>query len=58
MAISLYDATVDRFIQTLGAVEGFLARARNYCAENNIDLAEIAATRLWSDMQPFGFQLV
>jgi hypothetical protein len=37
MAISLYDATVANFLQTLGSVDGFLARGLEHCRANNID---------------------
>ena len=58
MAISLYDLSVPTFLQTLGAVEGFLGRGLAHCQENNIDPGEIVDTRLHDDMQPFRFQLV
>ena len=58
MAISLYDSTVGSFLQTLGAVEGFLAKGLAHCKENNIDPNEIVETRLYADMLPFRFQVV
>ena len=58
MAISLYDVTVGRFLQTLGAVSGVLERGRAHCSENNLDPDEVARSRLWSDMLPFSFQIV
>lgn len=57
MAISLYDATVASFIQTLGGVEGFLARGFDHCRDNNINPREIVETRLYADMFPFSFQV-
>ncbi|MBS0526804.1 MAG: DUF1993 domain-containing protein [Proteobacteria bacterium] len=58
MAITLYDSTVGSFLQTLGAVEGFLAKGLAHCKEKNIDPGEILETRLYPDMLPFRFQVV
>ena len=58
MALSLYDATVANFQQTLGAVSGFLDRALAHYEENNIDPEAIVETRLAADMLPFRFQIV
>ena len=37
MALSLYDASVANYLQTLGAVSGFLDRGLAYFRESNID---------------------
>jgi len=58
MAIGLYDVSALSYLQVLGAVEGFLEKGRKHCAEKGVDLNEIVATRLVSDMLPFSFQLV
>jgi hypothetical protein len=58
MAISLYDATVATFIQTLGGVEGFLSRGFDHCRDNQIDPKTIVETRLFHDMFPFRFQVL
>src|SRR6478672_1736848 len=58
MAITLYDSTVGCFLQTLGAVDGFLAKGLAHCKEKNIDPNEIVETRLFPDMLPFRFQVV
>jgi hypothetical protein len=58
MAISLYDASVACFIQTLTGVSGFLDRGLAYCSENGIDPNEVVETRLYTDMFPFRFQIV
>jgi hypothetical protein len=58
MAISLYDLSVPTFLQTLGGVEGFLARGLAHCKEQNIDPNEVVETRLYSDMLPFRFQIL
>jgi uncharacterized protein len=57
MATSLYDSTVATFLQTLGGVEGFLARGFDHCRDNNIDPESIVATRVYEDMFPFRFQV-
>jgi uncharacterized protein len=58
MTVSLYDATVASYLQTLGAVEGVLQRGLDWCLEKNVDPAEIVETRLYDDMLPFRFQIV
>ena len=55
MAISLYDASVACFLQTLGGVDGFLSRGLAHCQERNIDPNEIVETRLFPDMLPFRY---
>lgn len=57
MTITLYDATCAAFIQTLGAMEGVLARGLAHCQDNNIDLAELTDTRLYGDMLPLRYQV-
>ena len=46
MAISLYDLTVASYLQTLGAVSGFLERGLAHCRDNNIDPEEVADGRV------------
>jgi hypothetical protein len=58
MAISLYDASVACFLQTLGGVDGFLSRGLAHCQERNIDPNEIVETRLFPDMLPFRYQIL
>jgi hypothetical protein len=58
MAITLYDLSVGCFLQTLGAVEGFLAKGLAHCQEKNIDPNEIVEARLFADMLPFRFQVL
>ncbi|TRZ57875.1 MAG: DUF1993 domain-containing protein, partial [Rhodocyclaceae bacterium] len=57
MAISLYDGSVVSYLQTLGAVSGFLERGLLHCRENGIDPEEIVETRVYADMLPFRFQI-
>ena len=58
MAIALYDLSVANYLQTLGAVVGFLEKGRAHFTTNNVDLDEIVETRLAPDMLPFRFQLL
>ncbi len=57
MAIALYDLSVANYLQTLGAVSGFLDKALDHFTANKIDLGEVVETRLFPDMLPFRFQL-
>ena len=57
MAISLYDASIGTYLQTLDAVSGFLEKGRAHCEASGIDLNEIVELRLYPDMNPFRFQL-
>ena len=57
MAISLYDATVAGFQQTLTGVAGFLDRGLAHCHDNNIDPETLVETRLYGDMLPLRFQV-
>jgi hypothetical protein len=58
MGVPLYDLTVASYLQTLGAVSGFLDRGLAHCQDNNIDPESIVETRLWDDMLPFRFQII
>ncbi len=58
MTTGLFEATVERFVQGLRGVAGFLDRGHAYCVENGIDPLVIVETRLWSDMLPFSYQIV
>lgn len=57
MAISLYEATVAGFQQTLAGVAGFLDRGLAHCNENNIDPETLVEARLYGDMLPLRFQV-
>ena len=57
MAISLYDATVAGFQQTLAGVAGFLDRGLAHCHDNNIDPETLVEARLYGDMLPLRFQV-
>jgi uncharacterized protein len=57
MATSLYDISVASYLQTVGAVAGFLDRATRYCAETGSDPDDFVGARLFEDMAPFHFQI-
>jgi hypothetical protein len=58
MAVPLYDLTVASYLQTLGAVGGFLEKGAQHCRDGNIDPESIVESRLWDDMLPFRFQII
>ena len=58
MALSLYDISVPSYLQTLGAVAGFLEAGRSHCSESNSDVEAVVSTRLHEDMWPFHDQIV
>ncbi|MFA7279185.1 MAG: DUF1993 domain-containing protein [Sterolibacterium sp.] len=57
MMISLYDSSVLSYLQTLGAVSGFLDKGFSYCKDNSIDPETLVESRLFHDMFPFRFQI-
>jgi hypothetical protein len=58
MATSLYDLSVASYLQTLGAVSGFLEKGLKHLEANGTDPDGIVETRLYGDMLPFRFQIV
>lgn len=58
MPLSLYDVSIASYLQTLGAVSGFLAKGREHFEKNGIDLKQVVETRLIADMLPFRFQVI
>lgn len=58
MAISLYDLTVPSYLQVLDALGAVMVKGEEHAASNNLDLADIVATRLREDMLPFSFQII
>ena len=58
MSISLYEATVDNYLQVLKSMEVVLDKGEMFCRENGIDLASIVSTRLIENMNPFQFQVI
>lgn len=58
MNISLYDATVRGFIQTVDAVRQVMDVGLKHCSDTGLDLDEIVEARLAVDMLPLRFQIV
>jgi hypothetical protein len=58
MALSFYDVSIGSYLQILGAASGYLAKGREHCEKNGIDLKQVVETRLAPDMLPFRFQVV
>ncbi|XSC47808.1 DUF1993 domain-containing protein [Bradyrhizobium sp. RDT10] len=58
MAFSLYDASVANYMQTLGAVSGFLERGLIHFREKGIDPETIVEARIAPDMLPLRFQII
>src|ERR1700741_1027944 len=57
MSISLYEMSVSSYLQTIGAVGGFLDKGLAFCTANKIDPNEIVESRLAADMLPLRFQI-
>ena len=57
MAISLYDMSVPTYLQTLGAVSGFMDKGLAHCKECNTEPGQVVEHRLFQDMAPFSFQI-
>ncbi len=57
MAIALYELSVANYLQTLGAVDGFLAKGLAHFKEKNVDPNQVVETRLFDDMLPMRFQI-
>ena len=58
MSTSLYDVSVTNYLQTIGAVAGFLDKGLAHCTSNNIDPSEMVESRLAADMLPLRFQIM
>jgi hypothetical protein len=57
VSLSLYEACVPSFLQTLDAVGKYLDKAQAHFKEQGADLQEVVETRLYADMLPFRFQI-
>ncbi|HUN26303.1 MAG TPA: DUF1993 domain-containing protein [Steroidobacteraceae bacterium] len=57
MPLSLYDATVACYRQTLEAVTGLLGKAEAFCAEKKLAPETLIQARLAEDMLPFAYQV-
>lgn len=57
MKLSLYEASVPNYLQTLTAVSGFLEKGLVHCRDHAIDPEGMVETRLYPDMLPLRFQV-
>ncbi|HKT15588.1 MAG TPA: DUF1993 domain-containing protein [Allosphingosinicella sp.] len=57
MAISLYDLSVNSYLQIIGGIAALLDRGLAHCRDNGVDPEEIVEARLFPDMNDFGFQV-
>jgi hypothetical protein len=57
MKLSLYEASVPSYRQTLAAVGAFLDKGMAHFRERGIDPETLVETRLYPDMLPFRFQI-
>ena len=57
MAVTLFDASVARFIQILDATGGVLDKGRAHIVDQGGSLDAVVETSLFDDMLPFRFQL-
>lgn len=58
MTISLYDASVGAYLQTLGGVANVLEKGKAFAAESGLGVEEIVRYKLRDDMAPFSFQVL
>ena len=58
MTISLYDASVASYLQTLGGVAHVLAKGEETAAAGDLDLDQLVRFKLQDDMLPFSFQVI
>jgi hypothetical protein len=58
MSISLYDASVGAYLQTLGGVANVLDKGAQAAADGTLDLEEVVRFRLREDMATFTFQVI
>ena len=57
MPISLYNLSVISYLQTLGAMHGFLGRGSAHFEATGSDPDSVLDERLYGDMEPFKFQV-
>ncbi len=57
MTISLYDALIPNWQQTLGALAKLLDKAQTHCASDNLPDSALTGARLAPDMFPLSFQV-
>lgn len=57
MTISLYDASVGSYLQTLDAAQGFLQKSLDWGSANGVGADQLVEARLCEDMHPLRFQV-
>ena len=57
MAVSLYNLSVESYLQTFGGLNACLEKGLAHCKEKDVDPEEIVATCLHPTMKTFNFQL-
>jgi uncharacterized protein len=57
MAISFYDVSVGRYLQTIAGVQGFLDKGLAHCSEHKADPQEMVDACLYKDMAALRFQI-
>ena len=58
MTISLFDATIGCYLQTIPSILGCLDRAREHCLRENMDPEVLVKRSLHADMYPLHFQII
>jgi hypothetical protein len=57
MALSLFDASVPSYLQTVEAFGGVLKKGLAFCEDNDLDPETLVEARIFTDMHPFRFQV-
>ncbi|WP_439106095.1 DUF1993 domain-containing protein [Congregibacter sp.] len=58
MTVSLYELTVESYLQTLGGAKGVLERGAEFAASNDTNPDDFVNLRMRDDMAPLSFQVI
>ncbi len=58
MSLSLYDISINNYLQTLGAVSHVLDKGASFAADSGLPVDELTRLRLRDDMADFTFQII
>jgi uncharacterized protein len=58
VSTSLYDLSVNSYVQIVEAAVGFMQKGADFCRDKEVDSAALVTCRLYEDMAPFHFQAV
>lgn len=58
MSISLYNATIGCYLQTIPPILGCLDKARAFCIKRGMDCEKLLESRLHASMLPLHFQII